>query len=615
MKANKNWMSLAIAIVVTTIAAFSAGYLIANFSHSQSNVPLVSEQSDRSLQTRTDTKSVPGRSESIDALNDVSDLENLARFNSHYDRTVALTELLRNATMDLLQAHLEQSQTIGSASLREAVQIAIVQRMATRNPKAALGKTGEFSIELRQQLVQAVFQEWSLADLEEAIEFARSLDSSIRLEAVEGILLSVESMTLADRRAIARRLGNEWLAIETIENEFGTELFEDPEREWHAFLNRNKDYMQSLNLAQSKMLVHIASAWIERDGVDVWERIRESFPTQHPLQETISSVVNEILKRNPQVALEMAANVEGIGSRLRADLTGEVLTRWAEFAPESAFKAVDLIEARYLRRQLQAQVLETWASTDAQSLLRLIESLPLDMQVVAREKVIGAIARTSPRDAAEMLNDIVDQHSRKRVAETVAISWAKQDVFGALDWIEGDLRIDTAQEHLTKMVFRELARTDPQLAFQTALGYPTDADGKGMEVFVIETLAFGGDLDKAISLLPFTRKGVTRNSAYENIIYSLLIEDDTMRANDAMGLFIDATKTDSVENIGFMLMNLSWRAPVLLFNSLDELPSKELRQEAAESLLVHNEDNGVFSDDQLAEIRGRNQRATDPNPN
>ena len=83
-----------------------------------------------------------------------------------------------------------------------------------------------------------------------------------------------------------------------------------------------------------------------------------------------------------------------------------------------------------------------------------------------------------------------------------------------------------------------------------------------------------------------------------------------MRANDAMDLFVQATKTESVNDIGFMLMNLSYQIPLVLFGSIDELPSEELKRDAAHELLLHNANTGVFTEDELAELRERKQRAT-----
>lgn len=614
MKANKNWINLVIVVVVTTIVGFSAGYFFVDLSHSQIGASLMWEPPDRSAFAQPDRMSAPDRSGRRDALVDVSDLEDLARFQSHFERTVTLNELLQSGTMDSLQVNLEQARSISSINLRESVQQAIFQRLATLNPKAALEQIGEVPIENRQLLVQSVFEEWSLANLDQAIKEAQSLDSVGKLSALEGILVSTEHMTHEERRAIARRLGNEWLAVEGIEKGIDSELFEDPEREWSAYVSNN-EITQRLNHAQTKMLVYIASAWIARDGVEVFDRIRESFPSQYPLLETITSIVNNLFQRNPRVALEMVANVEGIGSRQRQELADEVLTQWAESAPQDALEAANRIKRRYLRRQLQAIVLETWASTDAHALLGLIGSLPADLQDVAREKALVAMARTAPTDAMETLNDIADPHIRDEVAKTIAIHWARQDVHGALNWIGGNEQLSSMQDHLVKTVFEELARSDPQLAFETALRYPPGADGKGMEAHVISTLAFGGDLDRAVSLLPETREGKTRGHALENIIHCLVHEEDSLRANDAMDLFVQATKTGSVGNMDFTLMNFAWKAPRVLFNSLDELPSQKLRRKAARSLVTHNEDNRVFTEEEWDKIQERGQRATESSSN
>ena len=134
MKANKNLVSLSIVGVVTTIVAFCAGYFFGDLSHSQAAATLTSKSHDRSVHTQPDRMSVLARSGRSDALVDVSDLEDLVRFKSHFERTFALNELLQGGTMDSLQVNLEQSKSIDSTNLRKSVHQAIFQRMATLNP-------------------------------------------------------------------------------------------------------------------------------------------------------------------------------------------------------------------------------------------------------------------------------------------------------------------------------------------------------------------------------------------------------------------------------------------------------------------------------------------------
>lgn len=608
MKANKNWKSLIVVGVVGTVLLFSAGYFLAYVIHNQSTKTVESELVNSSDISQPVPVSTVPSVRKRNPFNAVSDLEDLSQLKSYFERTVALDELLQNGTVESLQAYLEQSNRISSIHWRNTVQQAIFHRLATLDPLVALEQVEEIPIEARQPLIQVIFQEWSLANLEQAIEQATQLDHRNKLSALEGILISTEHLPQEERRAIARRLGNEWLALEKIELETGLELFEDPEREWNDFLRNNNNNLDSLDAAQSKMLVYIATAWISRDGTEVFEEIRESYPPQYPLLETISSVVQKLFPHNPQVALEMAAHVEGVGHQQREELVSEILTPWAEIAPQEALEAVNRIDGSYLRRLFQSLVFEIWASQDAKTLLGLIKSLPADLQGSAQEKALIAMAKTTPTDVAELLSEITDRHSFLNVAEAIAIQWAQQDVFGALNWITGDEQLTSVREHLMRSVITELSKTDPQLAFQTAMTYPPDSKERGFEVEVVKTLAFRGDYDSAKSLLSQTRKGETLTHAYESIIYALLREEeDPQRARDAVDLFLQAVSVDSVEYIGFMLMNISYKVPLMLFDSLDELPSEELKREVARSLLAHNEGDGKFTEDQLSELREMTQ--------
>ena len=604
MKVNKNWKSLIVVGVVGTVLLFSAGYFLAYVIHNQSTKTVESELVNSSNSSQPAQVSTLPNVSKRNTFNAVSDLEDLSQVKSYFERTVALDELLQNGTVESLQALLEQSNRISSIHWRNTVQQAIFHRLATLDPLVALEQIDEMPIEAQQPLIQVIFQEWSLANLDQAIEQATQLNHRNKLSALEGILISTEHLPKEERRAIARRLGNEWFVVEKIELENGLELFEDPEREWNDFLSHNNNNLDSLDAAQSKMLVYIAMAWVARDGIEVFATIRESLSTQYPLLETISSVVNKLVPHNPQVALEMAAYVEGITHRQREELVSEILVPWADIAPQEALDAANQVEGPHLRRLFQTLVLETWAAKDAKTLLGLIKSLPADLQGIAQEKALIAMAKTTPMDAVELLSEISDVQRFQIVTEAFAIQWAQQDAFSALNWIEGDERLVAAREHLTKKVISELAKTDPQLAFQTALKYPPDSEDEGLEAQVVRSLAFGGDIDQALSLLPQTRVGATRAKAYQSLVSALLlVDEETQRSHDAVDLFIHAVSVDSVEDLGFMLLDFSLSAPLILFDSIDDLPSKELKRKVAISLLTHNEEKGVFTEDQLAELR------------
>lgn len=93
--------------VVTTIVAFSAGFLVAHLSQSQTTTTLKSEPCDSSALTQHDPIYTSARLGSSDTLDDASDLENLTRFKSHFERAVALNELILGATLNLPQENLE----------------------------------------------------------------------------------------------------------------------------------------------------------------------------------------------------------------------------------------------------------------------------------------------------------------------------------------------------------------------------------------------------------------------------------------------------------------------------------------------------------------------------
>ena len=119
MKANKNLVSLSIVGVVTTIVAFSAGYFVIDLFHSRATATLASESHDRTALAQPDRMSALTRSGRSDALVDVSDLEDLARFKSHFrpERTAAgRNDGLTSSTPGAVKGHwLNQSTRISAA--------------------------------------------------------------------------------------------------------------------------------------------------------------------------------------------------------------------------------------------------------------------------------------------------------------------------------------------------------------------------------------------------------------------------------------------------------------------------------------------------------------------
>ena len=148
----------------------------------------------------------------ISRVSTLADIESVASF---FQRTLAIHELVGNADEETLLQHWEETTRL-PPGLREEVQIVVVQRLATLDPKAAWDIVSDYRSVEQPALVTATFREWSVKNLNEAIEYARTLDLETRNTAVASMVLSREDLSAEQRRELARQLNSEWLAIEAI---------------------------------------------------------------------------------------------------------------------------------------------------------------------------------------------------------------------------------------------------------------------------------------------------------------------------------------------------------------------------------------------------------------
>ena len=69
-----------------------------------------------------------------------------------------------------------------------------------------------------------------------------------------------------------------------------------------------------------------------------------------------------------------------------------------------------------------------------------------------------------------------------------------------------------------------------------------------------------------------------------------------------MDLFVEVADEMPIIGLNPALRSLVWDTPLQLFDSLDEIPTEDLKRRVAGDLLVH-EPTGLFSDEQLNRLR------------
>ncbi len=590
----KKWLLIGIVGLIVVAVSFSLGFLVARgggqeatSSDSQLSVHFDQTSDRSSLQSPTLSRAT---------IQEIQNLEELQSLSSHFQRTVALHELVANADEETLLQYWKQSTTVGSNPWEE-VQIAIVQRLATIDPLAAWELVSDFQSKKRLALVGAVFREWSVTNLDLAIEHAGSLDAEIKSAAVESMLLSREDLSIEQRREIARQLNTEALAIEAIERTSNTPIILDPSTEWAEFLEHNTAGLASPSAAQLRMVTQIATTWIQQEGVNAFDNVLDSLPTQAAIWNTSSKVVMYLSASDPQQAFDLAIHLRSRGT---VGFAEQVALAWTNDDPWSAFNAVSSVDAKNLQRNLQARVLDTWSYSDPKALLDRAGAFPEHLQQLVRKKALISLSRNSPQDAAEMIFEMEDQATRDEIAFAIARNWSTSDITSVLHWIENEPGFEHNRDQLTGAAFSGLANSDPELALQTALAQPVNEEGLGPEAEVISSLTFA-DMDTAIEMLSDVREGKTKIKAYEQVIQMLTgINKDNDRA---VGLLVQLAQEQEIPRGEWVLTGLVFNAPNGLFDALDRFDSMDFRRRVAKELLRFHEHDDTFTTEQITVLK------------
>lgn len=591
---KRSQMALAIlAIIVLAVGSFALGYFIqSNANGTQDGSVTFSKPSES-----VGEKASHDRTQAQDKQErfSIKELSDPTRFDSRIARTAALVESLQTSNANQLLKLLSQSKSMQAGAWQTEVQNAIIQRMAMLDPIEALAEAGTFSESRQQTLVPIVYREWSVSNLDQAVDHAQDFDDDLKKRVIESIVLSRTDLSTDQIRTIARNLAHESIAIKLLREQSGLETIKDPQRELKKFLDQNARSLDDLNEPQSEMFRQLVIATVLREGVEAFVEIEKSLPMSHTQKQGfLFSVGLDLGQINPELALQLAVKTGSVGFGGFADFT---VRKWANSDAVSALSAVSALEGPSARQMLQSRIMESWAVKDPNELLDASRTMPENLRVIGQEKALIVMARSSPQEALSFMGEIADKDVRDRIANSIASSWARLDSDAALRWIEDDETLSSKND-LREAVVTSLARINPQLAIATALELPPDEFGRGLEASAIRTLIHQ-DLDMAIELLPLARDNTTKSDAYDTVMSTLLYSQNDFR--QAFDLFIHLVEDVGTPEKG--LFTLAWNRPADLFQSLNELPTEELKKQAARYLLSDHERSDVLTDEQLEHLR------------
>lgn len=554
------------------------------------------------VQTDTVAYEQPVRTDESSASNPTSavpsSLDDLDRIKSSFARSLALRNLLANSDETQVANLLNQSKDLFSNNQRYGIQTVVIRRLAQLNPKLALRHVREMSERnYPAQFVGVVYEEWVHSNLDEAIAHARTLDDDWKQSALHSIVQERNDLSEEVLKSIARDLGNEQIAITAIARQKLEDAMEDPERAWNEYaINMQDDRQHMWSIAE------VASVWVEQSGLGVLDQIYQSLTNVEVRQNVMRNVLQDVAASDPAEAFRIALTVENDQYH---HIARNVIDTWARSNPQAALTAASSVEKKTLRRELEEEVVRTWAYEEPHRVLDSVDSFPRYVQASAISSALGQIVRESPEEAVSLIAGMESGATRLSAANTVASTWSYQDPKAALDWVLNEPSVEDLRPQLLSGILYGLVRVDPELAMSAALSQPIEEGkegmrrGMGMELNVISSLSYS-DLDKALELLPRVRKGPTKLQAYQVVSGALIRNGDVDEALNMAQQFPKSERSDF-----YVAVATAWAGsdPEGLLNSMSRLPTEKAKSRAAMSLISYNRFQEALTDEQIEEAK------------
>lgn len=187
--------------------------------------------------------------------------EDLDQISSDYIRAVALRSMLATADEFRVLELIEQSSGLPNKERRVFTQGQLFRRYAALDPANALRHASEIPLNERGTIVRAVFREWVVADPNEAIQQAKTLDNLHQRIALESILRFKEALDYDQFTDISQELGHTDVGDTLLEGFAIAKSVDDPKEALVAVLN------DSIPEAyQYTTIAAIVENWFDRDG-------------------------------------------------------------------------------------------------------------------------------------------------------------------------------------------------------------------------------------------------------------------------------------------------------------------------------------------------------------
>lgn len=556
--------------------------------------------------------SVPG----IDISNVATFEDILTNFSSSFERFSAIYQLAgqsnENQLVTLLNEVNDFQFDITNEYWKTDTLSILLRRLVAVNPVTATAQLEQLSQDEQWSIVSSVFNDWAKIDLDGAIAFVTDSDDYIiEFSAVNGIIEANSSLPTEELKDLAARLGEP--GKDYLRRHFAEDFYEEelanPEAAWFELA----DDPALFDYDNMHRIRTVVEAWVKKDGIAIIDTIIETIPDEDMKYSVLTNAIQTAASIDPVEALDYALALD---AKERYSSYGtNVVHTWAQSEPLSALDQIISLESDIDKKRLVTSLFSTWAHNDAETMLDSLGHVPEEFQDAARVAAIQSLAFQTDEEsesglekAVSLLAEVRNESSKMQAARTIATAWAREDLDEALNWAATDPNVEGFGEQLVGQMLTNIAYSDPEKAFETALAQPLVGEGDdavGMEAQVLSIMGFS-NLDKAIELLPKVREGKTKTQATSGVGNALAMNG---RIEEAVELGNDLSENEQLEyytSVGRMSLSMAMIAggsDTSVFDTLDMIPSDEAKSKIAVTAVMMNSMNATLSEDEIESLK------------
>lgn len=475
-----------------------------------------------------DVLASPSPQESQRRIDEKIDLPELVTEENLLVRNIELRKNLVGLDVAQLLHLLERTDELERDQDVSDIQDLLIESIARIDPKIALEKVWTFKFERWNSLVSSVFAEWTSMNLHQALQTAASLMGTPRKVALNTILETGSDTT--EILKVAELIGivpdveialSELKVIQTLN---------DPNRAFDlVFSDTVSDF------DQEKLLIAIGESWASKEGTDMFFQFFDVIIEQYEATRendrenlgVLSNLVEAIATYNPE---HMWKLVLSKSADIRYRFASPVIEAWAKKDLQQALEALEELDQAELQGRIYRSLFRALAIQEPLTTLNNIE----DVRVEHRPNTIGSAIRqifrkSGAHEAIDYLTALEEQGENVSLATRyLSEEWAKLDPHATISWILSKTADDDVERaRLLRETLGELSIVDPHRALSIAQEN-SDLGSLSLEVLVLDSVSYRGDIETAKSLLENVREA-ERRTAYlsvgRNLIHSNMIEE------------------------------------------------------------------------------------------